>query len=77
MGTWIKHCSLMMNLTRPFEIQNGADFSLSHSEDKTYPKKSAMVRPCISIVANVEGFALYKNGLRPFHSHYAVFEVVV
>jgi hypothetical protein len=33
MGTWIKQCSLMMNLTRPFEIQNGMDFSLNHSKD--------------------------------------------
>ncbi len=39
MVTWIKHCSLMMNLTRPFEVQNGANFFLSHLEDKTYPKK--------------------------------------
>ncbi len=40
-------------------------------------KKSAMVRPCISIVANVEGFAVCKDGLCPFHSYYAIFEVVV
>ncbi len=38
MGIGIKHCSLMMNLTRPFKIQNGAYFSLSHSKDVNYPK---------------------------------------
>jgi hypothetical protein len=38
MGIGIKHCSLMMSLPRPFEIQNGMDFSLSHSKDVNYPK---------------------------------------
>jgi len=70
MGTRIKHCSLMMNLARPFEIQNGVDFSLSHSEDVNYQTKGAMVRPYI--VVDVEGFALCKDGLHPFHSSYAV-----
>jgi hypothetical protein len=38
MGTWIKHCSLMMSLARYFKIQNGTNFSLSHLEDVDYPK---------------------------------------
>jgi hypothetical protein len=38
MDTRIKHCSFMMNLTRPFEIQNGRDFSLNHLEDVNYPR---------------------------------------
>ncbi len=38
MGTWIKHYSLIMNLARPFEIQNGLEFSLNHLEDMNYPK---------------------------------------
>jgi hypothetical protein len=54
------------------------NFSLSHSKDMNYPKeKTIMVRPCISVVANVEGFTLYKDGLHPFHIHYVVFEVIV
>jgi hypothetical protein len=35
-GDRVKHYSLMMNLTRPFEIQNGGNFSLSHSKDVNY-----------------------------------------
>ncbi len=79
MGTWIKHCSLMMSLARPFEIQNGADFSLSLSKDMSYPKirYKYMARPCILVLANVEGFALCKDNLYPFCSHYAVLEVAV
>jgi hypothetical protein len=38
MGIRIKHYSLMMSLAKPFEIQNGANFSLCHSEDVSYPK---------------------------------------
>jgi hypothetical protein len=69
----------MMSLTRPFEIQNGADFSLSLSKDMSYPKirYKYMARPCILVVANVEGFALCKDNLYPFCNHYAVLEVAV
>jgi hypothetical protein len=77
MGIGIKHCSLMMNITKPSEIQNGADFSLSHLEDMSYPRKGAMVRPCILVVASVEGFTPCKNDLRPFCNHYVVFETVL
>jgi hypothetical protein len=42
-----------------------------------YPKKGAMVKPCISVVVDVEGFTLRKDDLRPFHSHHAVFEAAV
>jgi hypothetical protein len=42
-----------------------------------YPKKGAMVKPCISIVVDVEGFALCKDDLRPFCSHHVVFEATV
>ncbi len=77
MGIKIKHCSLMMSSARPFKIQNGADFSLSHSEDVSYPKQGTMVRPCVLVVASVEGFARCKNGLCPFHNHYVVFEANV
>ncbi len=38
MGIWIKHCSLMMSLTRPFKIQNGIAFSFNHLEDVNHPK---------------------------------------
>jgi hypothetical protein len=37
------------------------DFSLSHSKDVNYPKQGVMVRPCISVMASVEGFALAKT----------------
>jgi hypothetical protein len=66
MGIRIKHCSLMMSLTRPFKIQNETAFSLSHLKDMSYPKKGTMVRPCISIVINVKGFGLCKDNLCPF-----------
>ncbi len=36
-----------------------------------------MARPCILVVANVEGFALCKDNLYPFCNHYAVLEVAV
>ncbi len=77
MGIGIKHCSLMMSLTRPFKIQNGMDFFLNHLEDVNYPKKGAMVRPCISVVVGIEGFALCKNNLHPFCSYHVVFKVVI
>jgi len=35
-----------------------------------------MVRPCILVMVGVEGFALCKENLCPFHNHYAVFKVV-
>ncbi len=38
MGIGIKHCSLMMSLARPFEIQNGAGFFLNHSKEVSYQK---------------------------------------
>jgi hypothetical protein len=38
MGIGIKHYSLTRSLARPFEIKNGVDFSLSHSEDVNYSK---------------------------------------
>jgi hypothetical protein len=50
---------------------------LSHSEDVSYPKQGTMVRPCVLVVASVEGFARCKNGLCPFHNHYVVFEANV
>jgi hypothetical protein len=65
----------MMSLARPFEIQNGTNFFLSHSKDVNYPKKGVMVRPCISVVASIERFALCKVGLRLFHNHYVVFDI--
>jgi K+ transporter len=40
-------------------------------------KKSVMVRPCISVVVNIEGFALCKDSLCPFCDHHVVFEVVI
>jgi len=67
----------MMSLARPFKIQNGVDFSLSHSEDANYPKQSTMVKPCILVEAGVEGFASYKDGLDPFRNHYVVLEATV
>jgi hypothetical protein len=68
---------LTKNLTRPFEILNGTDFSLSHSEDVNYSKTRCRVRPYILIMVSVEGFAPGKDNLCPFHSHYAILEVVV
>jgi hypothetical protein len=44
------------------------DFSLSHSKDVSYPKQGAMVRPYISFVASVEGFALAKT----VYAHFAI-----
>jgi hypothetical protein len=67
----------MMNLARPFKIQNGMDFSLSHLEDVNYPKQGTMVRPFILVMVNVEGFAFCKDNLCPFRNHYAIFEVVI
>jgi K+ transporter len=67
----------MMSLTRPFETQNGVTFSLNHSKYGSYLKQGAMVKPCMSIVANIEGFALYKDSLHPFCNHYAIFEAII
>ncbi len=67
----------MMSLTRHFEIQNGVDFSSSHLKTWAIQKQGIMVKPCISVVVSVEGFALCKDGLHPFHSYHVVFEVVV
>jgi hypothetical protein len=67
----------MMNLARPFKIQNGADFSLSHLEDMSSPKEGAMVRPFILVMVNIEGFALCKDNLWPFRNHYAIFEATI
>jgi len=36
-----------------------------------------MVRPCFLVVATIERFALCKDNLCPFHSHYAIFEIFV
>ncbi len=77
MGIGIKHYSLMMSLARPFKIQNGMDFSLSHLMVVNYPKKRCKVRPCVSVMAAVEGFTLCKDNLRPFHSHYSILEIIV
>jgi len=68
MGIGIKHCSLMMSLARPFEIQNGTNFFKNHLEDANYPKKGLMVKPCILVVATVERFALCKDNLCPLCS---------
>jgi hypothetical protein len=43
----------------------------------SYPRKGAMVKPCISVVASVEGFTPCKNDLHPFCNHYVVFETVL
>jgi hypothetical protein len=67
----------MMSLARSFKIQNGMNFSLNHSEHVNYPKQGTMVKPCILVVAGVEGFAPCKDNLHPFHSHYANLEAVV
>ncbi len=76
MGIGIKHCSLMMSLTKPFEIQNGADFSLSHLKDMNYQKKGVMVKPCILVVVGVERFAPCKDDLCPFSNHYVIIETI-
>jgi len=52
----------MMSLTRPFEIQNGMDFSLSHLEDVNCPKKSAMVGPCNLFMVDIERIIDCKDG---------------
>jgi hypothetical protein len=36
-----------------------------------------MVRPYISIVVSIEGFAPCKDGLRPFCNHYVVFKAII
>jgi hypothetical protein len=36
-----------------------------------------MVKPCILVVASVEGFAPCKDDLCPFHSHYANLEATI
>jgi hypothetical protein len=36
-----------------------------------------MVKPCISVVASIEVFALCKDSLHPFHSYNVVFKVIV
>ncbi len=77
MGTRIKHCSLMMNLARPFKIQNGMDLPWTISRMWGIQKQSAMVKPCISVMANIERFSLCKNNLRLFHSHHVIFEVAI
>jgi hypothetical protein len=36
-----------------------------------------MARPYISVVADVEGFALCKDNLQPFRSHYAILKAAI
>jgi len=50
---------------------------LNNSVDVSYQKKGVMVRPCILVVVDVERFTLCKDDLSPFHSHYAILEVIV
>jgi hypothetical protein len=65
----------MMNLARPFKIQNGMNIYLNNLEDLSYPRKGVMARPCISVVVGIERFTPCKNDLCSFHSHYAILEV--
>jgi hypothetical protein len=51
-----------MSLARPFEIQNGMDFSLNHLEDANCQKKSAMVQPCILFMVDIERIIACKDG---------------
>jgi hypothetical protein len=66
-----------MSLARPFKIKNSAEFSLNHSKDMNHPKKGAIIRPCISIVADIEKISPCKNSLHPFRNHYAILKVVI
>jgi len=40
-------------------------------------KKGVMVRPCILVVVDLEGFTLCKDDLSPFCSHYVILKVVI
>ncbi len=75
MGIGIKHYQLMMSLARPFKMEWTFPWAIQRM--LVIQEQGVMVRPCILVVTAIEIFALYKDNLCPFHSHYVVFEATI
>jgi hypothetical protein len=68
MGIGIKHYSLMMSLARPFKIQNGMDFSLSHLMVVNYPKKGVRLDLASQLWLPLKGLPFVKT----IYAHFIV-----